>query len=77
MNAGVGGYTSLQGLRYLKKELWKYSPDMVIVWFGVNDDSSAIFFSDKDQKLPAPEDLKNMGILKRSALWQFLKKNCR
>lgn len=74
INAGIGGYTSFQGLRYLKKELWKYQPDMLIVWFGINDDSSALFFVDKKQKLPNTEDLKKLSIWKRSILFSYLKK---
>ena len=35
INAGVAGYSSLQGLRYLKTEIMKYNPDMIIVQFGL------------------------------------------
>ena len=46
INAGVPGYTSLQGKRYFKK-LLKYSPDMIIVFLGCNDQRKARY-ADKD-----------------------------
>ena len=36
-NAGIPGYSSLQGLRYLRSELVHYEPDVVTVYFGRND----------------------------------------
>jgi len=36
LNAGVPGYSSLQGRRYLD-ELWKFQPDCVTIMFGRND----------------------------------------
>jgi lysophospholipase L1-like esterase len=37
LNAGIGGYSSFQGLSYMKKRLVHFSPDMVTVCFGAND----------------------------------------
>lgn len=48
INAGVPGYSSLQGLRYLKTELLKYQPDCIIVGFGFNDLCEAVGVKDKD-----------------------------
>ena len=36
INAGVPGYTSLQGLRYLPR-LERFAPDAIVVYFGRND----------------------------------------
>ena len=36
INAGVPGYTSLQGLRYLPR-LERFKPDAIVVYFGRND----------------------------------------
>ena len=47
INAGVPGYTSFQGKRYLKKIL-KYDPDFLIVFYGCNDRAKARF---EDKKL--------------------------
>lgn len=48
INAGVPGYSSLQGLRYLRNELIKYHPDMVLVGFGFNDLCEAVGKKDSD-----------------------------
>lgn len=48
VNAGVPGYSSLQGLRYLRNELIKYHPDMVLVGFGFNDLCEAVGKKDSD-----------------------------
>lgn len=37
LNAGVGGYTSHQGLLRFRQEAAKYHPDLVLVSFGWND----------------------------------------
>ena len=37
LNAGVGSYSSFQGLQRLKHALLKYKPDIVTIYFGWND----------------------------------------
>lgn len=37
INAGVPGYSSYQGLQYYQAELYRYSPDIIIAFFGAND----------------------------------------
>ena len=37
LNAGVGSYSSFQGLQRLKYALLKYKPDIVTIYFGWND----------------------------------------
>lgn len=37
INAGVGGYSSYQGLLYLRKRLLRFKPDLITVAFGAND----------------------------------------
>ncbi|MEK8023268.1 MAG: SGNH/GDSL hydrolase family protein [Candidatus Hydrogenedentota bacterium] len=36
-NAGVGGYNSNQCREYLERDLWKFKPDLVILYLGWND----------------------------------------
>ncbi|MBW2196229.1 MAG: hypothetical protein JRF37_12060, partial [Deltaproteobacteria bacterium] len=48
INAGVPGYSSYQGLNYLKKILPRYQPDLVIAEFGINDGTMATGKMDKD-----------------------------
>ncbi len=73
INAASGGYSSLQGLRYLEKKLWKYEPDLVISWFGINDYFYSLFYSDKQQKIPAVNTAKAKKLLQKSKLYLFLK----
>jgi lysophospholipase L1-like esterase len=72
INAGVGGYSSLQGLRYLENQLIDYSPDLVISWFGVNDCSRALFYEDKDQKIGINATPKRRKIFEYSKLYFFI-----
>ena len=37
INAGVGGFTSYQGLLYLRERLLRLKPDLITVAFGAND----------------------------------------
>ena len=71
INAGCGGYSSFQGLRFLKSELLKYDPDLLIIWFGMNDNATAILYSDKEQKFPNEIITKVEKILNRSKFCQF------
>ncbi len=73
INAGSGGYSSLQGLRYLKRTLWKYEPDLVVSWFGINDYYYSLFYPDKEQRLPEDKALRSGTILSKSRLLLFVK----
>ena len=48
LNAGVSGYSSLQGLRRFRQEVERYRPDVVLVSFGWNDLPEALGKPDKD-----------------------------
>lgn len=37
INAGVGGYSSFQGLLWFRTEIINYQPDIITVYFGWND----------------------------------------
>jgi len=53
-NMGIPGYSSLQGLRLLEKEVLNYFPNILLVNFGHNDVVPAIFLNDKHQKANGP-----------------------
>lgn len=72
INAGRSGYSSYQGLAYLKKDLSKYNPDLVISWFGIQDSMNAWFFEDKEQKIPSAAVSKK-NILEYSKLYLIVK----
>ncbi|MEW5975207.1 MAG: SGNH/GDSL hydrolase family protein [Acidobacteriota bacterium] len=41
LNFGVMGYSSLQGLRLLEREVLRFRPDVIVFWFGINDTQPA------------------------------------
>lgn len=53
INAGVWGYTSRQGLIYLREKLLQFHPDLVIIEFGFNDSNAAMLSFNKDRKIMA------------------------
>ena len=63
LNAGVPGYTSYQGLKFLEKDILSYNPDLIVVYFGINDMGLSIR-PDKDQK-PLPYWVINAANLLR------------
>ena len=48
INAAVPGYTSVQGLTYLKANGLKFKPEIVITCFGLNDSTRSSLPSDKE-----------------------------
>lgn len=50
LNAGVPGYTSYQGLKLLQRDLIHYQPDLIIVYFAVND-RAGCYKPDKEQRI--------------------------
>jgi lysophospholipase L1-like esterase len=72
VNAGVPGYSSLQGLRHLERDILKYKPDLVIASFGWNDAMEAIFYTDKEQKTPHKVIMSIHSFLARSKAYLFL-----
>lgn len=47
-NAGLPGYSSHQGLTWLRSQLLGYQPDLVIVYFGWNDHWRTTGFTDRE-----------------------------
>jgi len=71
INAAVPGYSSLQGLRYFKRDLLKYEPDLVILHFGPNDTAPALYFSDKEQPIQPDWLMDFRNFLSKSKIYQF------
>lgn len=72
VNAGVPGYSSLQGLRCLERDILKYRPDLIIVFFGWNDISPAISYADKEQRMPNGVILSIDSFMRHSKVYQLL-----
>ena len=48
ISVGIPGYTSFQGLQLLKSEILSYSPDMIIINFGGNNEFARGSFTDRE-----------------------------
>ncbi len=73
INAGVVGYSSLQGLRFLKRDILRFNPDILIVYFGVNDGDNADYFSDKYLSIKSSNTISADSFLSRFKSYRFLK----
>jgi lysophospholipase L1-like esterase len=72
VNAGVPGYSSLQGLRLLERYILGYKPDIIIASFGWNDTHEALYYTDKQQRLPGEILLSVYDVLKNSKAYLLL-----
>jgi lysophospholipase L1-like esterase len=74
INAGVPGYASLQGLRYLKRILPRYTPDLVIVQFLHND--GVVWLNRRDSKVVIPSELVRsvQSVLRQWRLYELLRR---
>ena len=72
INAGVPGYTSLQGLRLMRSHVMAFRPDVVLICFGGND-GDLLPVADKDRHLRAWVLSLQSGLL-RSRVYQLLYK---
>jgi len=70
LNGGMPGYTSFQGMLLFRTELSRYSPDLVITYFGVNDCTSRQGIKgDADRGLPPLWLVGVMRFLRKSMLY--------
>ncbi len=74
INAGVTGYTSLQGLRFLRRDVLNWQPDLLVVSYGWNDHwAAAREIADKNQVLPSQWVLDIQNLLGRTRTYRWLK----
>ncbi|HOP07694.1 MAG TPA: SGNH/GDSL hydrolase family protein [candidate division Zixibacteria bacterium] len=75
INAGVPGYSSLQGCRFFERNLKDIRADIVFVMFGWNDQwAAAGGIADKDQKLPPEWILSLQNGLNRFGTYRVIRK---
>jgi len=75
INAGVPGYSSLQGKRYFSDELLALEPDMVLIMFGFNDHYPAGGDrTDSEQELSNAVLVGAQNLLARLRLYRLLRK---
>ena len=73
INAGVAGYSSLQGLRYFKSEITHYQPDLITIYFGLNDYLYARNQNDCDRPQLAPWVIRIDTLMSYSQFYRYLK----
>lgn len=71
LNAGVGSYSSFQGLQRFKHAVLPYKPDVVTVFFGWND-HWVTFQEDKNVRLPNEHIVKLVNMAEKLRTYQFL-----
>jgi len=72
--AGVTGYASLQGMRFARRHLAEWQPDVVTICYGWNDHwIAAGGVADRDQELPAQWKLALQNQLTHSRSYRWLK----
>jgi len=75
INGAVPGYSSLQGLRFYRSDLYRLRPDIVLILFAFNDHwAAASQIADKDQKLPPQFILDIQNNLARLHTYRLMKK---
>ncbi|MGE3063626.1 MAG: SGNH/GDSL hydrolase family protein [bacterium] len=62
-NAGVAGWSSYQGLKRLKEDVGRWSPDVVFFSFGWNDAAGGMGKQDKDYNPPSEMTVKAQRFL--------------
>jgi lysophospholipase L1-like esterase len=72
INAGVAGYSSLQGFRYLKSDIINYQPDLITIYFGLNDYLYARGQNDQDRPQLAPWVIRIDLIMSYSQFYRLL-----
>lgn len=72
INAGVPGYTALQGIRFYKSRFRKYDADMLIVFFGSNDFDNN-FYRDREIIIRSNWLLDTDNFLNNFRFYRFLK----
>jgi len=74
-NAGVPGYTSYQGLVWLKKDILRYSPDLIIVYYGINDAGyNSNNKIDREQTMPPEWIIKSANFLREFQFYRLVNK---
>ncbi|MBD3219316.1 MAG: hypothetical protein GF310_13665, partial [candidate division Zixibacteria bacterium] len=73
VNASTAGYTSLQGLEYLREEGLKYDPDIVLVYLGNNDASYNGYLSDSALMAQASEFIGLKEAFNNFKIYKMLK----
>lgn len=74
LNAGIPGYTSLQGLRFYESDIAAYNPAVVLIMFGWNDQwPAANDIPDHEQRMPDSWALNLQNSVNRLRIYRLLR----
>jgi len=74
INAGMTGYSTFQGKRFLRDQILQYEPDLITVCYGWNDLLPAAFgIEDKKQEMAPQFFLEIQNLLGRTEVYRFLR----
>lgn len=74
INAGVTGYSSFQGKRFLRDQILKLKPDLITVCYGWNDLLPAAFgIEDRNQKMAPQIFLDIQNLLGQTEVYRFIR----
>jgi lysophospholipase L1-like esterase len=73
VNGGVAGYSSLQGFRYLKSDIINYRPDLITIYFGLNDYLYARGQNDRDRSQLAQWVIRIDNMMNYSQFYRLVK----
>ena len=75
INAGIPGYSTYQGMKFLQSDILKLHPDVLLVLFSWNDHwVAASGIADKDQKFPPQFIISVQNLLAQFHSYRLLKK---
>ena len=75
INGAIPGYSSLQGRRFLEKELIHLQPDIILILFAWNDHwAAANGIADKDQQFPPRAIIAVQNFLSRFHSYRLMKR---
>ena len=75
INAGIPGYSSLQGQRFFMSEILKLQPDVVMLMFGWNDQWAASEnIADRDQQMPSQFVIDLQNTFSRLKIYRLIRK---
>jgi lysophospholipase L1-like esterase len=75
INAGIPGYTSHQGRKFLENELIDLRPDILLIMFAWNDHwAAASGIADRDQQFPPEIIIGMQNLVSRLHTYRLLKK---
>ncbi|MBN1355405.1 SGNH/GDSL hydrolase family protein [bacterium] len=75
LNMGIPGYSSMQGRVLVERELGKYSPDIIVFSFGINDSQGSVISDAENYHRNTGRWYGFRAKLEKSHLYRLIKQN--